>query len=191
MRSQRTSTLSTIYNCTTSSGGIWTRLRNLGRVGDIDRQRHSAPAQGGYRPGGVLSAPSCARRSAIAPPMPRAAPVTTATVCCQRLASPPSSPSRFLARLVVKDQHPILQLTSWQGLLLKVVVLSIAPRLSITLAWEAGHGPRHIAGRKVLLVDKPAGLHAGILGTQPWGTLPDALSIHVMQDTAHECSDQV
>jgi len=54
MRSKITSTLSTIYNCTTSSGGIWTRLCNLGGVGDIDRQRHSAPAQGGYRPGGVL-----------------------------------------------------------------------------------------------------------------------------------------
>jgi hypothetical protein len=41
-------------NFTTSSGGIWTRLRNLGCVGDSDGQRQRAPAQGGYRPGGVL-----------------------------------------------------------------------------------------------------------------------------------------
>src|SRR5215831_12486836 len=139
----------------------------------------------------ATSAPSCVRRSAIAPLIPCAAPVTTATVCCQRLTSPQSIPSRLLARLVVKDQHPILQRTSRQGLLLHVVVLRIAPRLSITLAWEAGHSPRHIAGRKVLLVDKPACLHACILGTQPWGTLPYALGIHVVQDAAHECRDQV
>src|SRR5262245_37422097 len=128
----------------------------------------------------ATSAPSCVRRSAITPLIPCAGPVTAATACCQRLASPPSIPSRLLARLVVKDQHPVLQLTSRQGLLLHVVVLRIAPRLSITLAWEAGHGPRHIAGRKVLLVDKPACLHAGILGTKPWGTLPYAFCIHVL-----------
>src|SRR5262245_22205130 len=123
--------------------------------------------------------------------MSRAAPVTKATLGCKRLASPSSIPRRLRARLVVKDQHPVLQRTSRQGLLLHVVVLCIAPRLAITLAWEAGHGPRHRAGRKVLLVDKPACLHAGILGTQPWGTLPYALGIHVVQDAAHECRDQV